>query len=156
MDVTFVEFIQVTTQIITAGTAVIIAVLSYKTYLKPLEQESESEVEKAPENEPEQIKEAIVFKTSNQTTKLIITTNGLECHLIDAREGRGGHQWTITPTETRNILTRANFHINPGFKVNTGTFTIGKRRNWLYSKRLYPEPEYLHGVIKQLLENINP
>ncbi|KAF7766379.1 hypothetical protein PUND_a2196 [Pseudoalteromonas undina] len=43
--------------------------------------------------------------------------------------------------------------MNPGYKARTGTFTIGPRRNWLYTKSLFPEPDYLETVVKKLLEN---
>ncbi len=43
--------------------------------------------------------------------------------------------------------------MNPGYKVRTGTFTLGPRRNWLYSKVLFPEPAYMSGVLKHLLVN---
>lgn len=151
----FVEIVQVATQIITAGTAVTIAWLAYKNYLKAPEQESEPESEIAPDSEPETLKEAVVFKTSKQTTRLVVSSRGLECHLKDVRVGRGGHQWTISPMEVRNILAHGNYYVNPGYKANSGTFSIGKKRNWLYSKHLFPEPEYLHGLITQLLKNFN-
>jgi len=155
----FTDWTQVTTAIVTtiaavvvAITSVVMAALAYKTYLKGPEQEPEPEKEIAAADQPEELTEALVFKTSKQETKLLVTPKGLECHLDDKREGKGGHQWTISKVEAQQILDLNVFYVNPGYKANTGTFSIGKRKNWLYSKNLYPEPEYLHGVLGQLLK----
>ena len=34
----------------------------------------------------------------------------------------------------------------------TGLLDIGRRRNWLYSRRLFPEPRLLKQAIDELLE----
>ncbi len=151
---TISEWVQIITQTITAVTAVVMAVLGYKTYLQPPEQSSEKEPEDAVnDNADEKLKSILVFKTSKQQTWLSISDQGLSCRIDDTREGKGGPQWTLTKTQAAEILNTNTFHINPGYKVKTGTFTLGPRRNWLYSKVLFPEPDYLHGVLKQLLSN---
>lgn len=148
-----VDCVQVVTQITTTVTAVVMAYFAWKAYLKPLEQESEPENATEDNEEYEHLKEVVVFKTSKQETTLKLTAQGIECHLKDIREGRGGHKWTISNGEARQILEYGYYYVNPGYKAATGTFTLGKRKNWLYSKKLFPEPEYLHGVLKQLLES---
>ena len=151
---TFAEWIQVITQIITALTAVVMAFLGYKTYLQPPEQSSEVEPDQAVNDEAEEkLKSILVFKTSKQQTQLSISNQGLTCRIDDTREGKGGPQWILTKTQAAEILKTNTYHVNPGYKVNSGTFTLGPRRNWLYSKVLFPEPDYLHGVLKQLLNN---
>ncbi|KZN14936.1 hypothetical protein [Marinomonas sp. TW1] len=151
---TFTDWVQVITQIITAVTAVVMAVLGYKTYLQPPEQPSENEPDEAVNDEAdEKLKSILVFKTSKQETWLSVSEQGLSCRIEDSREGKGGPQWTLTKTQTAEILNTNTYHVNPGYKAKTGTFTIGPRRNWLYSKALFPEPDYLHGVLKQLLSN---
>jgi len=130
------------------------AVLGYKTYLQPPEQSSENEPEEAVNDEAEEkLKSILVFKTSKQETWLSVSNQGLSCRIDDTRKGKGGQQWTLTKTQVTEILNTNTYHVNPGYKVKTGTFTIGPRRNWLYSKVLFPEPDYLHGVLKQLLSN---
>ncbi len=149
----FGDWMAVITNSITAITAVIMAVLAYRTYLKTPEQEAEPEKETAPANLESTLTQITVFKTSKQETILKVTENGLECHLKDTRQGKGGHQWTINKFEAKKILDTSNFFVNTGYKVNTGTFSIGQRRNWLYSKKLFPAPEYLRSSIKELLSN---
>jgi len=153
-NMTFTNWVQVITQIVTAVTAVVMAFLGYKTYLQPPEQSSENEPEEAVNAEAEEkLKSILVFKTSKQQTWLSISDQGLSCHIDDTREGKGGPQWTLIKTQAAEILNTNTYHVNPGYKVKTGTFTLGPRRNWLYSKVLFPEPDYLHGVLKQLLSN---
>ncbi len=141
------------TQIVTAVTAVVMAVLAYRTYLRAPEQE-EAEPENASDNEAEDsLREILVFRTSKQKTWLAVTDQGLSCRIDDARPGKGGPQWVLSKTEAKAILDSEAYHVNPGYKARTGTFTIGPRRNWLYTKSLFPEPDYLETVVKKLLEN---
>lgn len=59
----FPVWIQVITQIVTAFTAVVMAVLAYRTYLRAPEQE-ETEPENASDNQAEDIlREVLVFRT---------------------------------------------------------------------------------------------
>lgn len=151
---TFVQWIQVITQTVIAVTAVVMAFLAYKTYLQPPVQPQEEEPDTASdESADERLNEILVFKTSKQETWLSVLPQGLHCRIKDSREGRGGPQWTLSKTQSKEILGSGSFQVNSGYKVKTGTFTLGPRRNWLYSKVLFPEPDYLHGVLKQLLEN---
>lgn len=153
-NMTFVEWVQVITQIGMAITAVAMAFLAYQTYLKAPEQEAEPEPEPASdEAAEEELYEVLVFKTSKQKTWLRVTEQGLACRIDDTREGKGGPQWVLPKEEARAILDSRAFHVNPGYKIKTGTFTLGPRRNWLYTKSLFPEPDYLESVIKKLLEN---
>lgn len=141
------------TQIVTAVTAVVMAVLAYRTYLRAPEQE-EAEPENASDNEAEDsLREILVFRTSKQKTWLAVTDQGLSCRIDDTRPGKGGPQWVLSKTEAKAILDSEAYHVNPGYKARTGTFTIGSRRNWLYTKSLFPEPDYLETVVKKLLEN---
>jgi len=153
-DMNFVEWVQVITQVITAGTAVVMAFFAYRTYLAAPEQESESEPNGPVDNStPEHLEEVLVFKTSKQKTFLKVTQQGLACRIEDTRDGKGGPQWVLSKPEAHAILKSMAFSVNPGYKVNTGKFTIGPRKNWLYTKSLFPEPDYLKSVIQRLLEN---
>ena len=152
----FVEWIQVITQIVIAGTALVMAYLGYQTYLKAPEQVSEPEPDAGlDEAADEKLTEILVFKTSKQQTWLSVTGQGLACRIDDTREGRGGPQWVLSGAETKAILESGAFRVNPGYKVRTGIFTLGARKNWLYSKALFPEPDYLQSVLKSLLENVS-
>lgn len=151
---TFVEWTQVTTQTVTAVTAVVMAYLGYRTYLKAPEQETEAEPESASdESADEKLREILVFRTTKQKTWLTVDERGLSCRIDDSRSGKGGRQWTFSKSQTRAILDSHAYSVNPGYKVNTGTFSLGPRKNWLYTKALFPEPDYLMSVLKELLEN---
>ena len=147
-----IDWVSVVTQVVTAGTALVMAVLGYRTYLQAPEQEAEPEGPSVEETEVN-LTEEPVFWTSKQKTTLVVSAEGLECYLEDLKTGDSRKQWTLSPTQVNDVLTNGTYSVNPGYKSRTGTFSIGPRRNWLYSKKLFPEPEYLHGVIKQLLQS---
>lgn len=154
MDIT--AWIQALTQVIVAATAVIMAVLAYKTYLRAPEQEEEPEsAEDRSFDEQQLLKELVVFRTLKQTTRLRVTDGGLECHLDDIRPGRGGRQWTLSKGQVAEILRDGRISVNPGYRAATGVFRIGHRTNWLYSKKLFPESEYLLSSLRELLKNVN-
>jgi len=131
----------------------ITAWLAYRQYLQPPSQdpEPESPVDDAAVASGVQL---LVFKTSKQRTVLKATSVGLECHLNDIRPNRGGHQWTISKTDIQRILKTKQYSVEPGYKARTGLFSIGPKKNWLYSKILFPEPEYLHGSLTDLMDKV--
>ena len=150
----FKEIVEVTAQIATTGIAGFGAWVAYQTLLRTPTQEPEPEYAEASDEDAKELNEAVVFTTSNQRTKLIVTTNGLECHLKDDRPGkRSGHMWTLSKDQSREILANRDFRIYPSYKLYSGTFSIGPRRNWLYSKKIYPEPSLLELEIEKLLLN---
>ena len=94
LNMNFVTWVQVITQIVTALTAVVMAYLAYNTYLRAPEQEAEPEPDTASDGSAdEELSEVLVFKTSKQKTWLSVTEPGLACRIDDSREGRGGPQW---------------------------------------------------------------
>jgi hypothetical protein len=150
----FADTVQVITQIVTAVTAVVMAFFAYRTYLSAPDQESETDPESATDVEAaEELTEILVFKTANQKTFLALTNQGIECRIEDVRAGKGGPQWIISRANAAAILESRAYQVNPGYKVKTGMFSIGSRKNWLYTKSLFPDPDYLQSVLKKLLEN---
>lgn len=139
---TAAALIEAIAAMVTAATAVISAWVAYKTFIK------EEHIE-ASANRLE------VFSTRKQTTELRATEDGLELHLHDIRPGRGGLQWTLSKPQVKEILREDAISISPTSRYEKcGTFAIGPKRKWLYSKRLYPEEKKLHADIKRLLEAV--
>jgi hypothetical protein len=136
-----------------AGTAVagVMAYLAYRQYLQPPEQEALPDVPVDAAAEPAAA-EKVVFSTSKQETRLAITDDGLECHLRNFQRNTDKLQWRLSKELCGRILNGNSYFADPGYKARTGTFTLGDRRNWLYSKSLFPEPQYLHGELRDLLE----
>ena len=150
----FVEIVDVVSKIATTGIAGFGAWIAYQTLLRTPLQEPESEEAEVSEKEIAIPSEAVVFKTSNQTTRLKVTEEGLECYLEDRRPGkRSGHQWTLTKKQAKEILSSRDYRIYPGYKLYSGVFSIGPRKNWLYSKKLFPEPSLLELELERLLNN---
>jgi hypothetical protein len=97
-------------------------------------------------------RELVVFRTKQQRTYLRVSKAGIECHLDDDRPEKRGHQWTISRDEASRILQGNRILVNPDHTDNSGLFTIGDRRNWMYSKKLFPEPSLLEQALRELLE----
>jgi TIR domain-containing protein len=98
---------------------------------------------------PTQVK---VLETPNQTAWLRVTEKGLEYHLDDKRPGRGSQRWTLERAEANDVLSKQNYRVDPEYTERGGLFDVGPRKNWIYSKRLYPEPSLLEFEIQRLLE----
>jgi len=150
----FAEIVDVISKIVTTAAAVFGAWVAYQTLLRTPAQEPESGEAEVSEKEITVSSEATVFETSHQTTRLKVTDKGLECYLEDSRTGKGDrHQWTLTKQQAKEILPSRNYTIYPGYKSYYGVFSIGPRKNWLYSKRLFPEPGLLKLELDRLLKN---
>jgi hypothetical protein len=93
-----------------------------------------------------------VFETSEQTGWLEVTEKGLEYHLDDRRPGGRSRRWQLTRAEASEILSERNYQVDSKYTERSGLFSIGPRKNWLYSQRLYPKPDLLEVEIKRLLE----
>ncbi len=131
--------------------AAVTAYLAYKQYLQPPKQEADPDTPQdvtAAEPSPD----TLVFRTSRQETRLTVSAAGLECHLLNKESGQEKHQWTLDPAMCTQILDSGNYTVNAGYKARSGTFSLGPRRNWLYSKALFPESDYLHGALTDLLK----
>ena len=148
----FAEIVDVTTQIATTIIAGFGAWVAYRTLLKTPEQKPEEASAIADVNEAFNQKRVVVFQTTNQKTILSVTRDGLECHLEDERKSKpSGLQWRLTKDQASAILVARDFRAFPGYRLNSGVFSIGQRRNWLYSKKLYPEYSLLESEIETLL-----
>ncbi len=148
------DWINTMSQAVMALTTVIMGVLAYKTYLEsPNQKDVSDEPNTSVKGDDYHLMEDVVFNTSKQTTTLKVTNLGLECHLDDWRAKKGGLQWIISKEDCKRVLENNMYSVNPGSRALSGRFNIGRKRNWLYSKRLFPEPDYLKGVLKELLTN---
>lgn len=90
-----------------------------------------------------------IFSTAKQSTELRVTDKGLECHIHDVRSGRGGHQWTLEKEQAEPINVTA-----PASAAKAGRISIGPRKGWLYSHKLWPEPKRLELAIENLVRQI--
>jgi hypothetical protein len=146
------DIIDVLSKLAQTGFAGVGAYLAWKTFLK--EEAQESEVVDLDSPLLTTAAELKIFETSNQTTTLKRTASGIECHLDDRRVGkRKGNRWTLSPDMVKKILEDGDIYVNQGFKVKTGYLSIGNHTNWLYSKKLFPEPANLHHRVVDLLRS---
>lgn len=148
----FLEIIDLIAKLAQTGITGFVAWLAWRTFIKEEEQDStNTDSVLQPQGEVPDLK---LFETSKQTTWFKKSQNGIECHIDDRREGqKGGHKWTLSPQEVKEILSSGNIYVNSGYKIRTGLISIGNHTNWLYSKKLFPEPSGLHHKVIELLKS---
>ncbi|QKX17753.1 hypothetical protein [Microbulbifer sp. YPW1] len=130
-----------------------VAWLAWRTFIKEETQEAEDYADNSTIDQG--VTELKIFETTNQTTTLKRTINGIECHLDDRRPNKKqGHRWTLTPNMVKEILESGDIYVNPSYKLKTGYLSIGTHTNWLYSKNLFPEPAGLHHRVIELLKSV--
>ncbi|MCP4151096.1 MAG: hypothetical protein GY757_25350 [bacterium] len=150
----FNDIIDLITKIAQTGIAGFVAWMAWRTFLKEEVQEA-VDVESVTRHQGE-VADLKLFETSKQTTWLKNTVNGIECHIDERRPGKtGGHKWTLAPRQVKQVLETGDIYINPGYKIRTGLVSIGKYLNWLYSKKLFPEPDALHHKIIELFKTVS-
>jgi hypothetical protein len=92
----------------------------------------------------------VIFQTSKQQTWLIATRAHLYCVLDDLNKAFTRVQWTM-PAETIVASGNVIVPISTLDKTEkTGLLTIGDRRRWLYTKRLFA-PEGIEARIRSLI-----
>jgi hypothetical protein len=150
-DPSITDWISALSSIIATLIAGVAAYYAYKQYLQPPVQTPDPKAgqDKDAETEPTIVP---VFRTAKQLTTLQLTSEGIECHLADKSSDKSELQWFLSKAQIATILTANDYSVSPGIKARSGTFSIGPRRNWLYSKSLFPEPDYLDGALGDLLK----
>jgi hypothetical protein len=89
----------------------------------------------------------LIYKTQKQHTWLVATYLKLYCIVDDfnRRKSRDLIQWSM-------LLHEANpIKITDSGKPNSGFLNIGRRKDWYYSKRLFPTDGALVQAIKRLI-----
>lgn len=89
-----------------------------------------------------------IFRTKKQRTWFAVTSSHLYCVLDDEKTAAGGRriQWIMPLGDADPV----NVRDRPG--KATGLVDVGRRRNWLYSKRLHPSPSVMKANIEKLIE----
>jgi hypothetical protein len=150
----FINAVDLISTIIQTGIAGFGAWLAWRAFLK----EEAQEFDDIDLSQPAvaDVADLKIFETSNQTTILKKTASGIECHLNDCRAGKKqGNRWTLSPAMVDKILNSGDIYVNPGMKLRSGFLSIGSHTNWLYSKKLFPEPSLLHHRVVELLRSVN-
>jgi hypothetical protein len=95
----------------------------------------------------EQAEALLIFQTSRQQTWLVATNRRLYCILDDLNKGFTQVQWTIPKNELVDERGRIIVPMATGHKTDkTGLLDIGKRHNWLFSKRLFVDKDLLAKI----------
>ena len=154
-NIKITDIVSAGSALIAAITSVVMAVLAYRTYLKEPQETADVDEDKGQGSDSQIIDRLLIFKTSKQKTKLVIEAGELVCYLDDTREGRGGLQWRLSSEQARGIFAGKGVHANPNYRPRTGLVTIGPKRNWLYSKSLFPDHRILEEAVLSMLATVS-
>lgn len=97
----------------------------------------------------EVVGEVNIFRTKRQRTWIAATRRELLC-ILDGANTRARDrliQWRMPLGEKINITMRPR-----DAKRKTGLVDIGKRRNWLYTKRIFKSPKNVKQKLEELIE----
>ena len=88
-----------------------------------------------------------IFRTRKQRTWFAVTRSRIFCVLDDSRTSAGGREvrWATPLALAEPVVVR------PRSSKGTGLVDVGQRRNWLYSQRVYPDPEQLQTAIRRMI-----
>ncbi len=91
-----------------------------------------------------------LFRTKKQRTWIAVTPLHLFCVLDGEKTRRGNRliQWKILLDEATPVYARERMSAKL-----TGLIDIGPKQNWLYSRRLHPDPSDLENQIRELIRN---
>lgn len=90
----------------------------------------------------------LIFQTSTQRTWLVVNFKGLYCILDDINKHLTNVKWFINKSELNNINVSVN---NKSKYKNCGLLTIGKYKNWLFSKKLFTDESKIEKEVKHLI-----
>lgn len=90
-----------------------------------------------------------IFVTTSQVTWLVFSKQKIFCVLDDENTRQSGRliQWCLPKDRADPI--RATPH-----KETVGLLSIGPRVNWLYSTRLYPDPQFIKDEVKNAIAEL--
>jgi hypothetical protein len=150
----FIDIVDLIAKIAQTAFAGIGLWFAWKTFIKEEEQDT-TDVKSVAKIQGD-VDDLKLFSTSKQITWLKKTSNGIECYIDESRKDKvGGHKWTLSPRQVKTILDTGDIYVNPGYKIRTGLVSIGTHANWLYSKKLFPEPAALHHKLIEILKAVN-
>jgi len=108
-------------------------------------------IEHSPQTDPGEVVvgQVNIFRTKKQRTWLAATKTSLFCVLDGdkTRERNRLIQWRMALEDVQPIRARERSEAKL-----TGLLDIGRRRNWLYSRRLFPQPRALEKALEDLVE----
>jgi hypothetical protein len=108
-------------------------------------------IDHSPQTDPGEVVvgQVNIFRTKKQRTWLAATKTSLFCVLDGdkTRERNRLIQWRMALEDVQPIRARERSEAKL-----TGLLDIGRRRNWLYSRRLFPQPRALEKALEDLVE----
>lgn len=101
---------------------------------------------RSPDEQPKSV--LLIFSTPHQRTWLVATNQNLYCVLDGEKTRDTGRllQWRLPMSQELAVSAREK-------NRRTGLLNIGPRKNWLYSRALYPTPESLENAVTELISD---
>jgi hypothetical protein len=99
-----------------------------------------------PGSEEPVLRSLLIFATQQQRTWLVATRTRLMCLLDDETTRASGSivQWVLGKEQATPITARAT-------RPMSGGISIGPRKSWLYSTRLFGSPEEIENAVRELI-----
>jgi hypothetical protein len=93
----------------------------------------------------EGVKVLRLFETTSQQTWLIATSRNLYCIVDDRRRPRAQLRWAMPLSEARAGPIRIHDAARQ-YRDQAGLLDIGRRRDWIYTKRLFRDKDVISAV----------
>ena len=125
--------------IITAVTAILAAYIAWRKFIKE-------------ESRTSTLNRMTIFDWSKQSAELRATEKGLEYHLIDTRPNRDKKiTWTIPVDELDEAKRNISVYPSDDYP-EWGLFSIGRKRNLYYSKKLFKGDDDFKEKIAKMID----
>lgn len=100
-----------------------------------------------PGSEEPVLRSLLIFATQQQRTWLVATKTKLMCLLDDENTRAVGSivQWVLDKEQATPITARAT-------RPMSGGISIGPRKSWLYSTRLFSAPQEVESAVRELID----
>lgn len=100
----------------------------------------------APGSDEPVLRSLLIFATQQQRTWLVVTRAKLMCLLDDENTRATGSivQWVLDKDQATPITARAT-------RPMSGGISIGPRKSWLYSTRLFSSPQEIESAVRELI-----
>lgn len=100
-----------------------------------------------PDRSGSAIDRLVVFGANNQTTELRANAEGIEFWV----EGENDRRWKLSVEELKHILEAGEIKVYSSDRPGWGTFDLGQRKGWYYSKKLFSTADELEQALRNLI-----
>lgn len=97
----------------------------------------------------------LIFQTSSQQTWLVATNRALYCVLDDLNKDSTAVQWATSSAELHRVGDHLAGVSAQDKNDRVGLLSIGKHKNWLYSKKLFARDNVVNRLSRMVLSRMD-